>query len=72
MKKHFDLKVVVNNKEVEISDQATINALISEMNMPDKGIAIAINNEVIPKGNWSEFKLEKEMRITLIKATQGG
>lgn len=66
------MKVVVNNKEVEISDQATINALISEMNMPDKGIAIAINNEVIPKGNWSEFKLEKEMRITLIKATQGG
>jgi len=66
------LKVVVNNKEVEISDESTINDLISEMNMPDRGIAIAINNEVIPKENWAGFKLIKETRVTLIKATQGG
>lgn len=66
------MKVVVNNKEVEISDQSNVNDLISEMKMPKKGIAIAVNNEVIPKDQWSEFKLEKEMRVTLIKATQGG
>jgi len=72
LKKHFDLKVVVNNKEIEISEESNVNDLISEMNMPNRGIAVAINNEVVPKDNWSTIKLEKEMRVTLIKATQGG
>ena len=66
------MKVVVNNKEIEISEESNVNDLISEMNMPNRGIAVAINNEVVPKDNWSTIKLEKEMRVTLIKATQGG
>jgi len=37
-----------------------------------KGIAIAVNDKVIPKSKWEEFYLQKEDRILAIGATQGG
>jgi len=37
-----------------------------------KGIAIAVNDKVIPKSEWEEFCLQKEDRILAIGAVQGG
>ena len=66
------MTVTVNHKEVFLDDSANLVDLLAVMNMPDKGIALAVNNAVIPKGKWDSFTLEESMKITLIKATQGG
>ena len=36
------------------------------------GIAIAVNDQVITRGNWEQFQLNENDKITIIKATQGG
>jgi len=42
--------------------------------IPEKqrGIAIAINNSVIPKINWHNQFLKHNDEVLIIKATQGG
>jgi len=37
-----------------------------------KGIAIAINNEVIPKNSWENHLLREQDNVTIITATAGG
>ncbi len=37
-----------------------------------QGIAVAINNVVIPKTAWFSYILQSNDKITIIKATQGG
>jgi sulfur carrier protein len=37
-----------------------------------KGIAVALNQRVIPKSQWSETKLNNQDNILLLTATQGG
>jgi sulfur carrier protein len=36
------------------------------------GIAVAVNNRVVPKANWSAYALEDQDSVTIITATQGG
>ncbi len=37
-----------------------------------RGIAVAVNQEIIPKTLWSEKKISKGDSILIIQATQGG
>lgn len=37
-----------------------------------KGVAVALNQRVVPKSQWSETKLNNQDNILLLTATQGG
>ncbi|HXA00859.1 MAG TPA: sulfur carrier protein ThiS [Cytophagaceae bacterium] len=67
------MNVFVNNEKREILNQQTITQLLGEiqLNSP-KGIAVAINNEVIPKSGWEKYWLNENDKVTIIRATQGG
>lgn len=36
------------------------------------GIAVAVNQEVIPKGSWGSTLLNNQDKVIIITATQGG
>jgi len=39
---------------------------------PVRGIAVAVNDRVIPRGQWDDVVLQQNDRIEIIRATQGG
>ncbi len=46
---------------------------MQSLNMPNtNGIALAVNEKVIPKTEWNNFQLNDNDKILIIKATQGG
>ena len=67
------MNVTVNKKPVELPVSAGITDLIQQLNLPSaQGIAIAVNQQVIPKSEWSTCILKDNDEILLIRATQGG
>lgn len=66
------MKVFVNNKEENLNQENSLALLISKSLRDINGIAVAVNNKVIPKTNWEKFQLKENDKITIIKATQGG
>lgn len=66
------MKVLVNNKEVEIADRSTITRLTQFLQLPDKGVAIAVNNKMAPRTEWDNFILQENDHIVIIKAACGG
>lgn len=66
------MKVLVNNKEVEIAEKSTIAQLIQFLQLPDKGVAIAVDNKMIPKTEWNGFILKENAHVVIIKAACGG
>ena len=65
------MKLRVNNKEVET--WATYLSLFSqEQNLPITGIAIAVNNRMIPRTEWDTYTLNEGDNILIIKAVCGG
>ena len=66
------MKVQVNNKEVEIDSVSTLTQLIMKLELPSQGIAVAINNKMIPRTEWEHFSLQENDNLVIIKAACGG
>lgn len=67
------MNIYINNQLTELPEQCRITDALNALNiLQHRGIAIAINNTVVPKSEWEQHMLKAEDKMTLIKATQGG
>ncbi len=66
------MKIVVNNKQMETDEKSSLQALASALSLPDTGVAIAVNNQMIPRTQWHVHLLKENDQITVIKAACGG
>jgi len=67
------MKIVINNQSHDFQQGIKLAEAIKSLKLKNQeGIAIAINNEVIPKQNWNAHELKDKDNIIIITATQGG
>ncbi|MDM8155452.1 sulfur carrier protein ThiS [Bacteroides gallinaceum] len=64
--------IKVNNKETELVQGNTIADLANQLGLPEKGVAIALNNRMIPRTQWAEQTLQANDNLVIIKAACGG
>ena len=62
----------LNNNPVTISKGTSLQQILEEYGISSKGIAVAINNQIVSRGSWSDILLKENDQLTIIKATQGG
>ncbi len=68
---YITMKIKINNKETE-TESRTLQELASEMSLPEKGVAVAIANKMVPRKDWSSTLLDEGADIVIIKAACGG
>lgn len=67
------MDIFVNNTVISVSEKASLSDALSAAGLAGRqGIAIAINNQVIPRTVWDTHLLYPADKVTIIKATQGG
>ena len=67
------MKIKVNSDEVELKDGNQLSILMKNLSMEErKGIAVAVNAEVIPRRQWHQHELSENDEVIIIEATQGG
>ena len=65
------MKLKVNEKEVE-TGATTLSQFSQEQNLPATGIAIAVNQRMVPRTEWDSYALNEGDNILIIKAVCGG
>ena len=67
------MTVFVNNQSVETQATASLRSLLAELAIADKkGIAVAVDNAIVPRTAWEQVALSGNEKITILQATQGG
>jgi len=67
------MEITVNQQNYSVSDVCCLQHMVDTVLLqPTKGIAIAVNQEIIAKSNWETHRLNPGDSLTIIKATQGG
>ena len=66
------MKVVVNGKPQELQEGATVETVLSTLDVPARGVAVAVDAEVVPRGEWREHELSEGARVEVLRAIQGG
>jgi len=63
----------VNNSAHEITDNQPLAELLAAMGQAQtRGLAVAVNDAVVPRAEWATHAVQPRDRILLIRATQGG
>jgi sulfur carrier protein len=65
------MKVIVNDKPVEVDDQTTVAGLLDRLGFQEKGIAVAVDATVLPRSDW-QTALTDGARLEVVTAVQGG
>ena len=65
------MKISVNNKEVETGANYLLQ-LSQQLELPQAGIAVAVNNHMVPRSEWEHFVLYENDELIIIKAVCGG
>ena len=66
------MKLRVNNKIVDLEGN-TIEELLQKNNLWEKkGLAVAVNETVVPKSEWGIYELSENDSLVIIKPAQGG
>lgn len=67
------IEVSINQKNYSVPDTGTLADVLPllEIRQAD-GIAIALNEIVIPRSEWAAQALRPKDRVFVIRATQGG
>ena len=65
------MKILVNNKETELTQGNTLADVARQLELPAQG-AIALNNRMIPRAQWAEQTVKDGDSLVIIKAACGG
>lgn len=66
------MKISVNNKETEMANGSTLADLAAQLELPAQGVAIAVNNKMVPRAQWNDTILNENDSLVIIKAACGG
>lgn len=66
------MNVHLNGEPVELADGTTVAELVSVHAPSPKGVAVAIDEEVVPRSVWAERVLDEGERVELLVAARGG
>jgi sulfur carrier protein len=68
------MRVLLNGAETELSDGATVQSALATLDLPGagRGVAVAVDAEVVPRGQWEDHELHDGARIEVLRAIQGG
>ncbi|MEA2312259.1 MAG: sulfur carrier protein [Solirubrobacteraceae bacterium] len=68
------MRVVLNGAETELERGTTVQAAVDALELPAaaRGVAVAVDAEVVPRTRWAEHELQDGARIEVVRAIQGG
>lgn len=66
------MNVIVNGDTLEVGQNSSLAALVAQLGLTEKRIAIELNMEIVPKGLHAETQLQAGDTIEVVQAIGGG
>ena len=68
------MKVLLNGEPTELVAGATVKTAVDALELPAaaRGVAVAVDAEVVPRGQWDAHELQEGARVEVLRAIQGG
>ena len=66
------IDVVVNGNPCRLVAGSTIATLVASLDAGPRGVAVAVDEEVVPRSEWASTELREGHRVEVLRASQGG
>lgn len=65
------MEILINNEKKQ-TEATNVSGLAAELQLPERGVAIAINNCIVTRDKWEATAISEGNNVTIIKAAFGG
>ena len=66
------MEIQINHKPFEVGAGASLEEALAKAGVPAEGVAVAVNNRVVPRAEWGAQKLCEGDKLTVIRVACGG
>ena len=66
------MQITLNDKPMTLTEGLTLVQLLEQLDRNKPGVAVALNQSVVARGQWGEQILNENDKITLFHAIAGG
>jgi sulfur carrier protein len=66
------IAVLVNGSATDVAPGSTVATLVSALGPDPRGVAVAVNETVVPRRAWPRTSLRPGDRVEVLRAAQGG
>jgi sulfur carrier protein len=66
------MRVNINGDPGELPDGTTVDDVVVQLGKGRKGLAVAVNDEVVSRSRWTTTRLAEDDRVEILTAAQGG
>lgn len=66
------LEVVVNGQRITVAAGMTVGGLVDLVVPSSRGVAVAIEREVVPRSTWSHVQLAGGEHVEIVSVSAGG
>jgi len=64
--------LLLNGVERELPDGCTVAGALAAIGAPPSGVAVAVDDDVVPRASWQQFALHDGATVEVLTAVQGG
>jgi sulfur carrier protein len=67
-------KVILNGRRINLAEHPSVVQAVTAAGAPagGRGVAVAVDGEVVPRGEWESTELHEGQRVEVLQAVQGG
>jgi sulfur carrier protein len=66
------MNITVNGTSKELAADSSLADVVADVTAATAGVAVAVNDDVVPKGAWPTTVLRPGDRVEVLTAVQGG
>ena len=66
------MNIILNGEQREIPDATTAAALVELLELAERRIAMEVNLEIVPRGDYADHMLQEGDRVEVVHAIGGG
>jgi len=66
------IAIVVNGSASEVESGVTVATLVGQLGRDSRGVAVAVNESVVPRSAWPSTALQPGDHVEVLRAAQGG
>ncbi|MEJ2529635.1 MAG: sulfur carrier protein ThiS [Gammaproteobacteria bacterium] len=66
------MQIYINGDEQQISDGLNMSNLVQQLDLGDQRFAIEVNEELLPRSSFAEYRLKPGDRVEVVQAIGGG
>ena len=66
------ITIILNGSDKQFGDNINVSQLLEELGLTEKRLAVEINQQIVPRSDYSSFVLSEKDNVEIVQAIGGG